>query len=247
MSKYVNSRLRALATYLDFPELWRFRRTGVQIELFRALRVRWLQALGIKHVLDVGANEGQFAVTAAAAFPDAEIHSFEPLEKPLARLRRLSAANPRIRVHPMALGAFSGQLEFEENEYSPASSALPLAAAHKQMFPHAVKTAKRTVPVSTLDEQSRPFWSGDAGPLMVKIDTQGYEGEVIAGGGECLKRTAVVICECSFERMYENQPLFEEVAARLASLGLRYRGELSGGSEKAQKKPAFADCIFARE
>lgn len=47
-----------------------------------------LHNLHIRTVIDVGANEGQFAKMILGKFPDAHIYCFEPLPDPFYKLRK---------------------------------------------------------------------------------------------------------------------------------------------------------------
>src|SRR5437867_4670203 len=68
----------------------------------RALRER---CGPVATILDVGANVGQFALAATAHFPDAVIHSFEPVPDVADTLRRNTEGARAITVHRVALGA----------------------------------------------------------------------------------------------------------------------------------------------
>src|SRR5437763_14619067 len=59
------------------------------------------QDITIKCVLDVGAFDGRSAVDFLAAFPDAEIHSFEPHPESYAKLKAIG--NPRLRAYQLAI------------------------------------------------------------------------------------------------------------------------------------------------
>ena len=49
---------------------------------------KWLMNYDIKTVLDVGANVGKFAVHFAEIFPEATIHSFEPIQSVFSQLEQ---------------------------------------------------------------------------------------------------------------------------------------------------------------
>lgn len=52
------------------------------------LRLRWLKEMDIKSVLDIGANEGQFASLIRILLPDATINSFEPIPQCYEKLKK---------------------------------------------------------------------------------------------------------------------------------------------------------------
>src|SRR6188768_3210136 len=55
-------------------------------ERVAVVRDVWLQRLGIRTVIDVGANDGGFARRARRTLPEAVLHCFEPLPVPYAKL-----------------------------------------------------------------------------------------------------------------------------------------------------------------
>jgi hypothetical protein len=100
------------------------------------------------------------------------------------------------------------------------------------------------VPVETLDEirssMNLPY------PDLIKIDTQGYELEVLAGATDVLSRASFCIVECCYERLYENAPLISDIITLFSALGWFNVG--SGPALKASSgRPVFVDLIFASE
>ena len=66
-----------------------------------------------RHLIDVGANKGQFALATFAVNPDIEIDCFEPYPASAAKLERWAkATSPHIRVHRLALAAAKGMADF---------------------------------------------------------------------------------------------------------------------------------------
>ncbi len=168
-------------------------------------------------VFDVGANQGQFAGAAAWWFPGCHIVSFEPSPSVFPVLQRNTAKIPNLRLVQSALGDRAGELEFFENEYSHASSALPVTAAQKELRPETGHVRKVVVPVTTLDA----FAASEEGPrpLLLKLDVQGFEKKVLEGGKLLLGKVDFLLFECSYQALYEGEPLFEEMYHYVRSLG----------------------------
>src|SRR5687768_11964837 len=59
-------------------------------------------------VLDVGANVGQSASEFADAFPQATVHSFEPVASTYARLVEAVKHRPNVICHRLALSHYNG-------------------------------------------------------------------------------------------------------------------------------------------
>ena len=62
-----------------------------------------LQNLPCNYVVDIGANRGQFALIARKVFPQAKIHSFEPLEEPAQIFKKIFGNDPNVIFYPYAI------------------------------------------------------------------------------------------------------------------------------------------------
>src|SRR5262249_51548504 len=86
---------------------------------------RALSGLDVATVVDIGANKGQFALLATAVFPGATIYSFEPLEEPAARLRKVLGAE--VRLFETAIGPSERKGIIHVSRRTDCSSLLPIA------------------------------------------------------------------------------------------------------------------------
>jgi FkbM family methyltransferase len=133
--------------------------------------------------LDVGANTGLFALTAAALHDTAQVHAFEPLPLIARRLRRNVRLNKlsRIVVNRAAVGRLAGETEL----HVPATGfCLPSSASMAAgLFG---KTRAIRVPLVSLDSYAR---SRDLPRVdVIKIDTETTEHRVIDGACMLLGR-----------------------------------------------------------
>jgi FkbM family methyltransferase len=243
----VLSKLAAWRRIATNPSVLRVALRGYSVSAYLALRQPWLQRFGFRTVVDVGANVGQFALLARAAFPGAALHCFEPLPDWFAELERRLGAAPGVTLHRMALGDRAGTARMTRNPYSPSSSLLEMAPRHVQAFPFTGGGEVLSVPLSTLDAAIEDGGVALATPLLVKIDVQGAEDRVIAGGRGTLGRAAVVIVETSFEPLYEGQLLFDGVFELMRGLGFGYHGSLSQLTGPRDGRILQCDAIFLRQ
>jgi FkbM family methyltransferase len=135
---------------------------------------RWIQENGKPGcvVLDIGANQGLFSVTASKVVgPHGLVHAFEP-DQDLAESLVNNIKNngiQNVKVHNFALGAQVGSLSFFRNPYNSGDNRLTSANCIQDQF-------HGRVLVRPLDDLAEiPKFD------FVKIDVQGWEIEVLRG------------------------------------------------------------------
>jgi FkbM family methyltransferase len=226
------------------PEAIRLRRRGIDYDQFRHLRQRWLLDIGIRTILDVGANTGQFARLAAAVFPSSRIFSFEPLPDCFEALKVAVPPPSRFQAFNIALGEREASLEMRRSRHSPSSSFLEMGSLHKEAFPDTGSCQRVTVAMRRLDEVARQLPIEEE--VLLKLDVQGYEDKVIAGASETLPRVRVIIVETSFHPLYEGQLLFHGMHELLRSHGFGFQGTLEQLADPRDGRILQADSVFVR-
>jgi FkbM family methyltransferase len=204
----------------------------------------WIVAYGIKTVLDVGAHMGEFACRIRAILPDAGLVCFEPLQHPFSKLREQFEGDPNFRAVNCALGDMAGQFGMHHNEFSPSSSLLPMADLHKKSFPFAVEEKAEVIEVRRLSDVAREM--NLQYPLLLKLDVQGYEDKVIAGGEDVVARATIIIVEVSYETLYDGGPLFDDIYRILKARGFTYRGNFEQVLSPKDSRALQGDAIFCR-
>lgn len=185
-------------------------------------KILWLRNIQPKTILDIGANTGQFAKYIHGIFPEAALYSFEPLENCYTQLVQNFAEVPQFQAFNLALGNEGGQAQIYANDYSPSSSILEMEELHKNCFPHTQKQILNSINIVRLDDISSKLEIKK--PTLIKIDVQGFEDKVIEGGIVTIKQATILIVEMSVEKLYENQPLFNNIYSLLLNLGFTYKG-----------------------
>lgn len=171
----------------------------------------------INSVIDVGANQGQFALATVAKFPQAVVYSFEPLPEIYPVLVQNVKQQKHIKTFNLALGSTSGTINFYKNSFSHASSALPISDFQRTNIAGVNNTELIEVQVERLDVISSTF--SLPAPVLLKIDVQGFEKEVLLGSEELLAKIDYLVFETSFTPMYDGEPTFDEMHEYVKKLG----------------------------
>ncbi|MET3580134.1 FkbM family methyltransferase [Mesorhizobium robiniae] len=167
-------------------------------------------------VLDIGANVGQTTAVLLDAFPNARIHAFEPFPASAAKLRSRFRDQPRVTCVEAAADAESGTKTMHVHaELSVTNSLLPFHADAARYMPQSAQPTECTVKAVSLDAYCAS--QGINRVDLLKIDTQGFERQVLDGGKGLLSRKAVasVYCEMIFVPIYVGQTTFYEIAGYL--------------------------------
>ena len=205
-------------------------------------RFRWLHAMDINTVLDIGANTGQFASMMHRILPQSDIYSFEPLADCFERLEKEMAHIKQFRAFQCALGDEDDEVEMHRSAFSPSSSLLSMKQLHARLFPFTAKTWLERVPVRKLDGIVASLGLRDN--LLIKIDVQGYEDRVIRGGKDTVSRAKVLIVETSFQTLYDSQILFDSIYEMLKKLGFRYTGNMDQLNNPLDGSVLQCDAVF---
>jgi FkbM family methyltransferase len=173
------------------------------------------------------------------------IHAFEPLPEVGEALARHCARYPEIVVHRMALGAAEGQAVLHVNAHSQSSSLLALQARHLAVFPDAREQSDVVVKVGRLDETlaDEPL----PAPVLLKVDTQGYEADVLAGATGVLDRLDYVVLETSFTPLYEDERIFREILTLMESLSFVFTRPVGSLRDPHTGEYLQMDALFRRQ
>jgi FkbM family methyltransferase len=227
------------------------RRIGVDVVRYDAdhfagpRRLQLLKERGIDLVLDVGANEGQYAEALRRNGYDGRIVSFEPLASAYSDLEHRASAVPRWETRNFALGDTPGTALLHVAGNSWSSSLLPMTARQVESAPESVYVAEQEIEVRTLDGVADELF-GPRDRLWLKIDTQGYEFPVLSGAEQTLDRVEVVETELSLVELYEGQVLLGEAISYLTARGFGIWFVEPVFRDPASGELLQVDTIFAR-
>ena len=152
-----------------------------------------------RYCLDIGAYEGNWTTDFKHIFPDCSILMFEGQAEKEAALLNTKQTYNNVDYQIALLGANESTVIF--NKYETASSVLS-----EHNVTNAQTESRKLI---TLDSAilNTPF----SRPDFIKIDTQGYELEILTGGEKTLSSAEFVLLEVSFLDVYKNCPLVVDV------------------------------------
>ncbi|MCJ7787045.1 FkbM family methyltransferase, partial [Patescibacteria group bacterium] len=181
----------------------------------------WPEALPWKwkpqSILDVGAYNGTIANQLSRLYHPDFIGLVEP-QPDLAAQLQITLFAARQKLFACALGRSEGTATLNVLANRPSSSLLRVTPGCDKLF-HRPMDLQRTieVPIRTLDSVFAECGLEELD--LLKIDVQGYELEVLAGGVSILRHTYLVVIEVSFFEHYYGQPLFPDIYSFLTSAG----------------------------
>jgi len=179
---------------------------------------RLFAVYAIDRVIDVGANHGQYRdLLRFHVGYTGDIFSYEPDPDCVKVLTKRAQGDAKWHIQPIALGSHSGELPFRIMADSTFNSFLP--PDHSTVsFKNNRVVAQHIVAVRTLDEESRSRWSSPANTYL-KLDTQGYDLEVLRGATEFLAQVRAMQTELSVQHIYTGMPDLGDVLSFVESAG----------------------------
>lgn len=183
-------------------------------ELFRTLDIRC--------VLDVGANRGQYRqLLRDRVGYQGPIVSFEPVAQNVASLRAQAETDPRWSIRGHALGAEDRAMDINVMKADLLSSFLAPDPAMVPKF-RSVNVIDHTerVEVRRLDSVFADLGGEQIlQNVYLKLDTQGFDLEVIRGAAATLARVRALQTEISMQPLYRNAPSYRDTLDELTKLG----------------------------
>ncbi|MEM9018802.1 MAG: FkbM family methyltransferase, partial [Verrucomicrobiota bacterium] len=163
-------------------------------------------------VIDIGANEGQFATLIREAGFRNLLFSVEPNPVVFAELTERHPEG-EFQVNQSGLvGAETREVEFPVSKSSEFSSLHPPSDLGEESFGEFMESSETVIcemkPLLAWLESADVKWDA---PVFLKTDTQGHDLEVLRGAEPLFSNTAVILTEIAIEPLYEGAPDREEM------------------------------------
>ena len=198
--------------------------------------------------LDVGANVGQWGDQLLDSGFSGTIISFEVMPHLHAALElHAKTRSPKWSVaRCAALGSKQQRLTMNISANGVSSSLLPMLRTHLEAAPNSSYISESIVDVERLDDLAVHALTPHS-KIFLKIDTQGYEMEVLKGAEEVLRHTVAIQIELSLVPLYEGAPSFIDATSYLETQGYDLFGLVPVFKDKRNGRLLQVDGLFVRK
>lgn len=241
-----------ISAYYYAKKLLKFFINKLGFEIFSIKRSPKHNLLGlikypIRSIIDVGANNGQFAKVFVPFFPEAEFYCIEPLPDVFNQLTSWAIQQKgKVKTFNYAIGDSQGISEMilhVDHNYS--SSLLKTTEYATSFYPQMKRQSPISVNVTTLDSLVNDLSTPLVDDILIKLDVQGYEDRVIRGGIDTFRKARACILEINIDHLYEYQANFRDLTNLLYNMGYRYIGNIDQTYAK-DGHVLFIDSVFIR-
>jgi FkbM family methyltransferase len=201
----------------------------------------------INLIFDVGANVGQYGSELRGHVGyRGRIVSFEPMSAAHEILSRVAAKDVLWDVsNRAAIGAETGTVTINISSNSVSSSVLSILESHTSAAPESSYESSESVLLVTLDSLVSDYFNDETNAFL-KIDTQGYESQVLQGAEKTLARVAGVQLELSLVPLYDSQMLMPELVEEMTRLGFDLWGISPTFADPKSGRMLQVDATFFR-
>jgi FkbM family methyltransferase len=169
-------------------------------------------------VIDVGANSGQYAKKIRKLNYLGKIVSIEPLSEAHSKLTKNSISDSYWQVlDRMAVGSNEGFTKINMSLNSVSSSMLEILPTHTLAAPESSYIAQEKVKITTISKIINELGITSK-KILLKIDTQGFEYEVLCGALEAIDKIKFIEIELTVQELYRGQRLYIELLNMLNEL-----------------------------
>jgi FkbM family methyltransferase len=225
------------------------KKAGFQIKRFPdgdyLRRIKIINDNHINLVLDVGANNGGYALSMREFGYTKKIISFEPLKSAFSELKISAQKDKNWILNNYALGNEDTKSVINISGNSFSSSILNMLPQHLNSAPESRFISQEEIEIKKLDT----IFSSMCSPtdnVMLKIDTQGYEKNVIDGAIESLPKIKIIQLEMSIVQLYESELMMTEMINYLDAKGYQLFSLENGFGDSESGQLLQVDGIFVR-
>lgn len=239
--KYIKKQLKAGLHAMGYDVLSYNIHTSEEILIQTILR-----RFAIQTIIDVGANEGQFAARLIELGFRGRILSFEPISEVYQTLVKNASAFPQWETVNMGIGSEERELVLNVSENLASSSLFAVDKKSLEADPTTRTTRQERIRVTTIDKFLSDHTSLNK-ELLLKLDIQGFELEALKGSSNSLSQFRLIQVELSFIKVYEGAPLYREVISFLEEHNFELFTFIPAFVDAKTGRMLQADGIFVRK
>ncbi len=209
--------------------------------------VMWVLRAGeVDCVVDVGANVGQFARSLRRAGYAGRIVSFEPVRSAYDELARAARGDDAWWVRHCGLGASDGTARINTMDGT-MSSLLPASDFGRSWSTGLQGMGSEEVEIRRLDGLLPDLVDGlDRGRVFLKLDTQGFDLEVLEGARGGLDRVVALQSELACVPIYQDMARLPEQWAALEEAGFESAGVFPVSFDRDTVRAIEYDAVMVR-
>lgn len=227
-----------------------FRKIGVDFSIYPSRdiqrRLNILKKFSINHVLDIGANSGQYSSELFDLGYCGKISSFEPLSKAFQELEVKSRGMSNWFAYNYALGSENNTSLIHISQNSVSSSLSDMLESHLVNAPESVVIKSEEIRVINAGDALAECCNISEENIYVKIDTQGYERYVLDGLVNYKDSISAIQLEISLTPLYEDGLSLTDAIEYLDSWGFDLFSIENGFHDLNNVRLLQADLIFVK-
>jgi FkbM family methyltransferase len=196
-------------------------------------------------IIDGGANFGQWATRARAAFPEAALHLVEPQPACAGVLEEIVRSDGNTTLHACAITApgVSRVRMVGGGESGGGSGAFVARDGESE----AATGPDQSVPAATLDQLFAARATA-ADRILLKLDLEGHELDALAGAATLLASVEAILCEVQFYDIGKSgRPTFAEISRWLGERGFHLHDFAALSSRARDGRLRMGDVLFLRD
>ena len=204
-------------------------------------------------IFDIGANKGQSIERFKKIFPNCIIHAFEPIKDEFESLKKKYENDKNVHLNNFAIGSKNEQKKFFINKKSSVSSFrkvnkntkwLKLTSQEYNVDQSSFLVKEELTKIIKLDYylQKKKISNVD----ILKIDTQGFEEEVLNGAKKSFLKNIISIIESEiiFDNVYKHRLSFFDLEKYLLPNSFRFVGIETCNNNLFDGYYFFADVLY---
>jgi FkbM family methyltransferase len=208
-------------------------------------RKKLINHFNIDLILDVGASTGEYALNMRRSGYQGKIISFEPINKSFQELKKRSNKDPLWSSYNYALGEKNGEKNINISINYDSSSLLKISDLHTQTEKRSKVFKKEEIEVNTLDTVFPKIYNEEKN-IYLKMDTQGYEKQILDGASKTLSKFKGIQLELSLTELYEGSHNYKVITEYLENKGFNLYSLEPGFYDKFSGQLLQFDGIFFR-